>query len=474
MRDTCTELTALCEAWRAPDLDLQDCARRFLHVLGWELPLPFSAGEAVEATGTIPFLLRADSGTALAALFVRPGRMEPPSSLIERGLDFCRMTRLLVNGMRGLNVRYMLITDMNHSYVYALQEDALLLYADNPREFDDEVAPEVRRSAVCRGSLDALRRPPRSVMARQLREWRVFWVRQYVKCAGCPEPSAQALIDRILVARYIFAHKVFRRTRAHFEKRYADLTRTCWKGQIDGCGPQLSSIFHDMWFDWRIDLFEPDTELDRALTVDALTARILVDASLISQSKIDISTVLESFNFGDPQEKMRVRMVPDCNEDREHYMATQSMHSIDDARIMVDLQEEGYRAIFLWFDRVVSLYERFAQDFEEQHRGEPETTGGMDLFAWSAVDASRPEACGDVLAHACTHGFGIFCGDYRQFQIARLLFTMHLISQYEDRKQPVERFPSFGAIFEERPEVLRADQVLYKRGPAGPRILVSE
>jgi hypothetical protein len=474
MRDTAIELTALCEAWQAPDLDLQGCARRFLHVLGWEFPLPFSPGEAVEATGTVPFLLRADTGTALAALFVRPGKMEPPSALVDRGLDFCRMTRLLVNGMRGLNVRYLLITDMSHAYVYDVHDDALLLYADDPREFDEEVAPEVRRSAVCRGSLDALRRPPRSVMARQLREWRTFWVSQFVKCAGCPEPSAQTLIDRILVARFIFGHKVFRRTRSHFEKRFAELTRACWKGQIDGCGPQLSSIFHDMWFDWRIDLFEPDTALDRALTIDALTARIVVDASLISQSKIDVSTILESFNYGDPQEKMRVRMVPDSNEDREHYMATQSLSSIDDARILVDLQEEGYRAIFLWFDRVVSLYERFALDFEEQHQGERTLNEGMDLFTWSAVDASRPDACGDVLAYACTHGFGILYGDQRQLQIARLLFTMHLIHQYGARKQPVERFPNLSAVFEQRPEVMRADQVLYKRGPAGPRKLVTE
>ena len=473
MRDTGLELTALCEAWQASDLDLQSCARRFLHVLGWEFPLPFSPGEAVEATGTVPYLLRAESGASLAALFVRPGKMEAPSALVERGLDFCRMTRLLVNGMRTLNVQYLLVSDMKHSYLYELREDALLLYADNPEEFRAEIAPEIHREAVNQGALDALRRPPRSVMARQLREWRIFWVNQFVHCTGCPEASAQSLIDRILVVRYVFAHKIFRRTRGHFEKRFADLTRACWKGDGDGSGAALSTIFHDMWFDWRIDLFQPDPELERALEIDALSARLLVDASLIAQSKVELLTILESFNHGDPQEKLRVRMVPDTNEDREHYMATQSMNSIDDARIMVDLQEEGYRAIFFWFDRVVSLYEHFAADFDAQHEDNDEATEGMDLFAWSAVDASRPDACGDVLAHACTHGFGIFCGNRSQYQIARLLFTLHLITRYAERKQPVERFPSFDSIFEERPEVLRADQVLHKRGGA-PRTLVTE
>ena len=39
-------------------------------------------------------------------------------------------------------------------------------------------------------------------------------------------------------------------------------------------------------------------------------ARLLVDASLLSQGKLDTATILESFNYGDPQEKLRVRMVP--------------------------------------------------------------------------------------------------------------------------------------------------------------------
>lgn len=473
MRDTGAELAALCEAWQSPELDLQDCARHFLRVLGWELPLPFSPGDTVESTGSVPFLLRAASGATVAAVFVRPGKLEPPAVLVERGLDFCRMTRLLVNGLRALNLPYVLISDMNQSYLYDPREDVLLLYADNPKEFREELAPVLNQAAVSRGALDALRRPPRSVMARQLREWRGFWAKQYMQCAGCPEASAQTLIDRMLVVRHVLAHKVFRRTRGHFEKRFSELTRACWRGRVDGCGAQLLSIFHDMWFDWRIDLFAPDPALERAVGLDALTGRMLVDASLIAQAKIEVSTVLESFNCGDPQEKMRVRMVPDSNEDREHYMATQSIGSIDDARIMVDLQEEGYRAIFVWFDRVVSLYERFAEDYDAHHQEEVEESDGMDLFAWSAADAARPEACGDVLAHACRHGFGIFYGDRRQHQIARLLLTMHLINKYDERNQPVERFPGFEAIFEQRPEVLRADQVLYKRG-GGARVRVTE
>lgn len=464
MKDSGLELKAVCEAWQATSLDLQACARRFLAILGWDIPLPFSPGDGVASTGAVPFLLRAQSGETLAALFLRPGKLELPSSLTDRGLDFCKMTRLLVNSVRTLNIQYLLISDMNSAYLYDLTEDTLLLFADTPQEFREELSGALRKEAMDQGSLTELRRPPRSVMSRQLRDWRLFWVKQFVARTQCTASSAHLLIDRIFVVRYILAHKVFRRTRGHFQKRFSDLTRGCWSGQADRAGELLSGIFHDMWFDWRIDLFEPDTDLERALGMHELVARMLVDASLLSQGKLETATILESFNYGDPQEKLRVRMVPDANEDREHYLATQSLNSVDDARVVVDLQEEGYRALFFWFDRVVSVYERLTSVYESQQQAAPMPENELDLFAWSQVDASRPDACADVLAHACTHGFGILCGDRTQFQIARLLFTMHLVKRYAERNQAVERFPSFEAIFEERPAVMRADQVLSKRG----------
>lgn len=465
MRDTGLELKAVCEAWQAPGLDLQGCARRFLALLGWEVPLPFSPGDGVASTGAVPFLLRGQSGDTIAALFLRPGKLDLPSDLSDRGLDFCRMTRLLVNGVKALNLRYVLISDMSSSYLYDITEDALLLYADSPGEFRDELAVALRREAVDRGALGELRRPPRSVMSRQLREWRLHWVKQFAVRAQCTPASAHLLVDRLIVIRFLLAHKLFRRTRTHFQKRFSELTRSAWLATGEPFGSHLSAIFHDMWFDWRMDLFEPDTDLDRALEAHDLVGRFLVDASLLSQCKLETATVLESFNYGDPQEKLRVRMVPDGNEDRESYLSTQSLQSVDDARVVVDIQEEGYRAIFFWFDRVVAAYDRLAEVYDAQVPVTPEEMdSGLDLFAWSATDSARPEACGDVVAHACAKGIGVLCGDTTQYHIARLLLTLHVITRYSERNQAVERFPSFAGIFEQRPEVLRTDQVMNKRG----------
>lgn len=470
MRDPVLEIKALYEGCQTARIDLRSSAARFLALLGWEYPLSFSPSERVLELHAAPFLLRAQSGDSVAALFLPHGLLETPSSLFGRGLDFCRTTRLLVDEMKALNVGYLFVGDLRNSYLYDLHQDSLLLCADSPEEFQEEFAPVLNKATMDRGTLAELRRPPRSTLARQLRDWRRFWVDQLVIGARCPEASADLLVDRLLTVRFLFSHRIFRRTRAQLEQRFEALVGECWHGNVASAGEQLSLLFHDMWFDWRMDLFRPDPELEAALSRSPLASEFIVESKLLSQSKIDLNTILESFNYGQPEEKLRVRMVPDNNEDREHYLSVQNLSSIDDARIMVDLQEEGYRAIFFWFDRVVSLYEQFSEDFDENHvLDEAAVDDGMELLAWSAVDASRPEACADALTHACNHGFGIFCGSSTQYRIGRLLFTLHLIERYHERHQMVERFPCFEPLFEERPEVLHADQVLFKRGGRAPR-----
>jgi hypothetical protein len=470
MRDPVLELKALCEAFQTERVDLRSSAQRFLAMLGWEFPLSFTPSDGVEALHAAPFLLRAQCGDSLAALFLPAGLLESPSSLYDRGLDFCKVSRFLVDEMKSLNAEYLLVSDLRSVYLYDLAAEGLLLCADNAEEFQEELAATLYKPAMDGGSLGDLRRPPRSTLARQLRDWRLFWVDQFVSNASCPEASADLLIDRMITIRFLFAHKIFRRTRVQLEQRFDALILGCFRGEIQNPGEQLSNLFHDMWFDWHLDLFRPDPELEAALARSPLAAKFIMESKLISQSKIALAISLESFNFGEPEEKLRVRMVPDSNEDREHYLSIQSLNSIDDARIMVDLQEEGYRAIFFWFDRVVSLYEKFSEDFDEEHPFDEENAvEGMELLAWSAVDAGRPEACADALAYACKHGFGIFCATSTQYRIGRLLFTLHLIERYHQRRQVVERFPSFEPVFEKRPEVLHADEVLFKRGGRAPQ-----
>ncbi len=465
MRDSSMEITRLCESWweRLTDSSRSE-QRRFaeelLALLDWEQPVPFTPKEGATALSAAPYLLRAGGQTAVVAYFVMPGTLEPPSAMTERGLDFCPATRVLVREARAISVNYVFVSDLYRSYLYDARTEELLLGADDPRMFNELFVPALSRTPLERGALEELRRQPRSVVARRLREWMQQWVDTLSRRSRLAEDQALLVVDRLLVIRYLFDHDILRRTKWRLQQRFAQLVKQASEKHADKCGEELAALFHDMWFDWRIDLFEPHPGIDEALSESGVVASLLKEFHLLSRSKFSIATILESFNYGDPAEKMRVRMVPDVNEEREHYLHKQTLDTIDTARIDIDLVEEGYRAIFHWFDKVVALYDRLEGEFQvSAYRSVPQAQE-LDLFGWSELDANRPSACADRFAHACEHGFGIYYNSARQYRIARLLLTLHLISRYDQTRQAVDRLPSMKKVLMKRPVVLPAERVM--------------
>ncbi len=459
MRKMNAKITQLCESWWS---EMADAARpgqhrysaQLLELLGWDQPIPFSPKDASARLNAQPYLLRAGGQTGIAAYFLLPGALECPSTLAERGLDFCKTTRLLANEAQSLNVHYMLATDLYRSYLYDVLTDELILYADTPAEFNELLAPVLQKDELERGALEELRRQPRSAMAAQLRDWTKYWITQYEKAAGLTETRAATIMDRLLVTRYLFAKDVLRRTRWRLEQRFLTLLERAASHRPEGVGRELNKLFNDMGADWRIELFQADPYIEDALANDVLTAGLLTEFGLMSRARFSIATILESFNDGDPAEKMRVRMVPQANEERDRYLARQTLRTVDDARIHIDLAEEGYRALFHWFDKLIALYDRLDLDFEVKARQEGITPSGGDLFEWSQHDASRPGACGDKIAYACERGIEVYCENARQHRVARLMLTLHLISRYHQLRRPVDCLPSLVPVLQPRPKHL--------------------
>ncbi len=468
MRDASVEISRLCESWwgRLADsskLEQHRYAEELLRLLGWEQPIPFSAKGAAAALSAVPYLLRAGGQTAVVTFFVMPGTLEPPAAAVERGLDFCESTRALVNEARVVNVHYVLVSDLYRSYLYDARTDELLLYADDPKTFNRELLPVLKKANVERGSLEEIRRQPRSMVARQLREWCHHWIDHIAARGRIPEEKASLALDRLIVIRFLFDHDILRRTKWRLQQRFMQLVDKAAGPSPEGCGRALVHLFHDMWFDWQIDLFEAAPELDQVLSNDALAAPLLRECALLSNGKFTIATILESFNYGEPAEKMRVRMVPDENEDREAYLRKQTLDTVDSARIELDLMEEGYRSIFYWLDKVVELYERLDVDFDSKHYvRQPED---LDLFSWSELNANRPDACADKIAYACERGFGVYYNSPHQFRIARLLLTLHLISKYAQTRQAVDTLPHLKTVLIKRPAVLPAERIMIPRRP---------
>jgi hypothetical protein len=465
MRVASTKITQLCEArWENREQTDERAQKRYvsqlLALMGWDMPIPFTPRAGAEYLGAQPFLLRATNGTAVAAYFVGPGVIEPPSVIVERGLDYCPATRVLVTESQALNVQYVLVSDLYRSYLYDAQTDELLLFADSPDIFNEDFVPVLSKEDMEAGALDDVRRPPRSLTARQLREWSEHWINEIARHGSISTDRASLAIDRLIVVRYLSYHDILRRTKWRLEQRFNDVIRQAQSSIPTGIGGELMRLFHDMWFDWRMDVFEPAPDLDRVLELDEIVVPMLQEFALIARGKFSLACVLESFNHGTPDEKLRVRMVPDANEEREHYISKQTMHTIDRARIEVDLLEEGYRSLFHWFDKMVALYGRLDMAFEQQAVREQAVHDDTDLFGWTEHDAHRPQACGDAMAYACAHGFGVYYTTARQLRIARLMLTLHLISRYDQNNHAIVTFPSFREVFMERPRVLPTDRMM--------------
>ena len=436
-------------------------AERLMGLLGWEHPEALPGQAEPERESTVSYVLRGGGQTAVAAHFVMPGVLEPPSSLAERGLDFCAATRRLVDVTRRKNIPYAFITDLNRGYLYDVGTDELLLHADSHTELDRELSRPLNRADIERGALEEIRRHPRSYAARQLREWVHRWRAQL--CADyptLPEDAAAVIMDRLLAAAFFSKHDGVLRTNGGLRKRLGALVALASSDAPTGCGRGLISLFADLAPSPRAatDLFAPNAALDQVLSKDEAAAPLLREFGMLSRAKFAIATILESFNYGEPAEKARVRMVPDSNEQREAYLAKRTLENVDEARLELDVKEEGYRAIFHWFDALVAVYDRIETDFDTQNTRRP-AREDLDLLAWAEQTASRPRALTDKRRHAAERGLLIYYASDRQLRTARLMLLLHLVSRCGQNNDPLASVPRFEATFQSRPRILESDRL---------------
>ena len=455
-----SEISKLCESWWEKLTDSSRSeqhkyATQFLELLGWHGQSPV---DQKLNPSTLTYVLRSDSQTSIAAHFLMPAALEPPSLLLERGLDFCPLTHRLVKSSCNLNIEYAFITDMYRSYLYDVHTEELLLYSDAPMEFNMVFNEIISKADVDRGALEEIRRQPRSYVARQLREWYLNWCEILVDESKQSKDTVFIAIDRLIVMRYIFIHDILKRPGIKFRKRYDEMVKVAFSNEHKGCGKMLTTLFHDIWLDLNADIFSPVPILDEILSKDRIASQLIKEFALLSNSKFSIATILESFNFGNASEKARVRMVPDINEECEVYLMKQTLSSIDNARIEVDITEEGYRSIFLWFDQLISLYNTLETQFDVEVFGADNDNETGDLFDWSKKDSKRPEAIRNKYHFVVEHGLVIYYHSPRQYRTARLMLYLHLISRYHQNRIRFTKFPEVGRALTKRPTFLKSDR----------------
>ena len=457
------ELEKLCAHWweRLADStkgQQHHFAERFLNLLGWQEPTPIAVQALAPRLSTIAYILRGPGADCVAACFVMPGALEPPTSVQERGVDFCETTRVLVNAAQALRTRYAFITDMHRSFLYDSQTEEILLYSDTPEGFRGEFESVLQESAVHNGSLEQLRRQPRSYGARQLREWVHRWEQTIAHQGRLPEEMAALALDRLIVLQYLVQHDILKRSGWRLQKRFGELLARAMEGETKGTGKALTGLWHDVWMDWKAELFAATPALDEAISRDEIAGPLLREFGFQSRSKFAEMTVLEMFNHGDAAEKARVRTIPEPDEERMTFLAKQTVETIDACQVKIDLADEGYRSIFYWFDQLTAVYDRleYAYDLQQERQAPPPMSD--DLFAWSERDAGRPGALGDKLQHAVEQGITLYHSSPRQLRVARLMLYLHVIHRYERSKVRFTHFPAIERALQERPKFLDSDR----------------
>ena len=480
MTESFQEITKLCETWwgKMADntkVDQQRFAEQLLSLLGWKGLVPLEPRKHLAQVSCITYMLRGGPQTLVAAHFVMPGALEPPATVAQQGLDYCETTRLIIAEGPSPQADYAFITDLYRSYLYDARTGELLLAANTPAEFRREFGDTRMRGGargvlskanVERGSLEEVRRQPRSQVARQLRQWCQHWIETLASDQHLTEHLACLAVDRLLVVRFLFEHDILKRSGWRLRQRFSDLTGKVFSGDIRGCGKMLTSLFHDIWLDWKADIFSAEPALNAVLEKDEVAAPLLREFALHGRNKFGLVAILESFNHGDAAEKARVRMVPDANEEREMYLAKQTARTIDEVHIEIDIADEGYKAIFYWLDRLVDLYERLEVDFNvRSYQAAPEPEE-MDLFTWSEIAAKCPDALSDKFQHALERGLTVYYSTPRQLRTARLMLYLHLISRYDQSGQKFTTFPKIDSIFKLRPRLLEVDRKWIYTPPA--------
>lgn len=462
MQNSISDIARLCESWwSCPRVDSPVEQRshvlQFLALLDWDLPIPFSPGPAAEKAAALPYLLCADADTTIAAYFLRPGLLEQPIRLHEEKRDYSLLTRSLIAESDSPNIHYLFISDIGRSFLYHMPDGELLATADSPENFNRDLRRILRRGGVLQGALDGLPRPSRCARAKRLDQWREYWKRELLRGFPASDEAVDLLFDRLTLLRYIFPRDVFRRTRRRLQQRFYGLCRIDAPGDTRPAGDwgdQLRRLFHDMWLDWRIHLFAPHKELDALLSTAPAMPGLLQASLLLADILFTDDVILESFNNGDAREKMRVRMVPDYNEERELLFARQSVETLDRLQVEIQIRDEGYRAIPFWIDRIIQSCEEIDARYSDacQHNADREED---DLFAWSDHNSGRPDACTDPLGFICAQGVRVICTSPAQHRLALLLLTMRLVDLCRDKFPAREWLPDTAPVFTKTEKPLR-------------------
>lgn len=463
-------IVALCDRWwtelsHSDTATIRNVAEGWMDYLGWK------AGEPVVLEGAAcGYTALNQSGQRIVFYFTMPGELDTPSAVVKKGLDYCETTLLLVGEAQLSKFDYVVITDLNRCYVYDAATDELILSSDTPQLFVGTIMESLLKEEVDGGSLDAVRREPSSYIARQLRTWCERWVVILSREPYGNEGIANAIVDRILVLRFLYDHSICETASWSYKARFTNVIGSAYEESPLAAKRNLVRLMDDMDAVWQCDLYARDESITRIVSKSENVVSMIQELALMAKTKFSVSAIMESFNYGDASEKARVRLVPEPSEERELWLGKMSISNFGESKMEVDVLEEGYRAIPYWFNRLLQTLRRVSVENDLTRWAEDcfveapafEESGEMDLFAWSneneSAEGKNDGSEIDLLGLALRKLFYIWTATDRQRRTARIILFLHVIEFYESRGYSFGRFPVTEFTFGKRPALLEADK----------------
>ncbi len=435
------KLVELCDKWwDEPSLTLEDLRRvanEFLGVLGWD------SWNAVDTPPGVVFETGSSEAARIDFAFLPAGQLDPSSKVSGCGLDYSPAAREVTAACAARGAQFVLVTDLCRSYLYDTSHDELLLFADSPQLFLREIFDEVTRECVDEGGLQEVRRPSRSSMARQLREWEQRWMERLADGEEEAMPVAEQFMDQLVIARFLCENTA----RTGGGPQPIECMRALLSGGTpENAGARWSKICQALYTKHGMGFFQPSGKQLKLTSDNARMGILFSELARMSRSKFEVPCVLESFNFGEAAEKARVRLVPGADEEREKALASQSLDTLGEYKLEIDVLEEGYRAIGHWFAELVGIYRRL----------------GVPMKAAEGVDAGGR----DAITRAVEEGLRIYFASPRQQRTARLLIHLYVIDLYRKYGAVLVKFPDVNVAFHARPTLLEKEKSWIYNPPA--------
>ncbi|MCD6288234.1 MAG: hypothetical protein J7M12_03880 [Candidatus Hydrogenedentes bacterium] len=392
---------------------------------------------ADRGTGTY-LTVYAGSHSPLSFGVVKPSDLDPFFEVNGVGIDV--PAPVLVSSLASSGpppARHLLLTDGDRAVLLDASSQEPLLSAETADRFDWTIKPLLVRDRVLGGSLRELRRKTFTTFAKELREWSTDWENTLVEKIGMDRAASHRLLDSMIIARAGIDSQMFRSVangklyRLAVDGLFADRQSS---------GVKWRELLCSLRTELGLALLDIDETADRLFAADGLGTDLCRSLMEQSRSKFTVPVVLESFNYGDPSEKSLVRMRPELDEDIEIYLSRQTVETIPDINVTVDLNELGYRGVLNVFDRLLRFYTELEESLGLLTPTSSDEVGLSHADSTDPVE-SRRQAFRDIPQFVVRHNFVARVNTAHQHRVVTLLLYLHVLYHHERSQRAFKRFP---------------------------------